>query len=173
MVKLREKLDGILPTYCPYIHVGRVARCIYNILLNTIYGWTSYLGNVNIGKRWCKNVIDTPRRRSSLVECSTTYLGNRAMIPTQATQIDHPSIDPSTLSALSPCSESNQRAQGTSPSLTRTSSVRIVDPCLFITWMLKGGCGVRATTGVVVLRGSRTGKGYNVIIYENKIYFTG
>ena len=23
-----------------------------------------------------------PRRRSSLVECSTTYLGNRAMIPT-------------------------------------------------------------------------------------------
>ena len=39
--------------------------------------------------------------------------------------------------------------------------------------LLKDGCGVRATTGVVVLRGLRKGNDRSVIIYaDNKIYST-
>ena len=40
--------------------------------------------------------------------------------------------------------------------------------------LLKDGCGVRATTGVAVLRGSRKDKDCSVVINENdKICFIG
>ena len=38
---------------------------------------------------------------------------------------------------------------------------------------MKHCCGVQATTGVVVLKGSRKGNDCSLVIYENNFYSTG